>query len=106
VAALAPDADYEQVFEDTANAHAGHDHQHRHTGSGGPPGGVDPETAAAAGNGSLDEETQQIIAEAREMTAEMFADAAAEGDGGPTDDAKDGNDPGGDAADGGAANDR
>ncbi|SDY38035.1 DUF5810 domain-containing protein [Halobellus clavatus] len=117
VAALAPDADYEQVFEDTANAHAGHDHQHRHTGSGGPPGGVDPETAAAAGNGSLDEETQQIIAEAREMTAEMFADAAdaegedgptdeAEGDGGPTDDAEDENDPGDDAADGGAANDR
>ncbi|MFB6252487.1 MAG: DUF5810 domain-containing protein [Halobellus sp.] len=71
VAALASDANYEQVFEDTASAHGHESHDHQHAGVGGSPGGVDPEAAAATGDGSIDDETRQIIAEAREMTAEM-----------------------------------
>jgi hypothetical protein len=88
VAELASEADYEQVFEDTAHAH-GHDHAHQHDqqhghqhGQSGP-GAVDPEAAAAAGQGSLDEEARSILAEAREMTAEMIdSDAEAEAKGG------------------------
>ncbi|RLM90738.1 hypothetical protein D3D02_02925 [Halobellus sp. Atlit-38R] len=91
VAELASEADYEQVFEDTAHAHGhdGHTHQHGHRhghqrGQSGP-GAVDPEAAAAAGRGSLDEEARSILAEAREMTAEMIdtdteAEAGAEAD--------------------------
>ncbi|MFA1609402.1 DUF5810 domain-containing protein [Halobellus rubicundus] len=70
VAELAPEADYDQVFEDTAHAH-GHEHDHGHDHRH---GGVDPASAAAAGQGSLDEETQRILAEARELTAEMLDD--------------------------------
>ncbi|WP_256545888.1 DUF5810 domain-containing protein [Halobellus inordinatus] len=87
VAELASEADYEQVFEDTAHANGhdgythqhGHQHGHQHDQSG--PGAVDPEAAAAAGQGSLDEEARSILAEAREMTAEMIdSDAEAEAD--------------------------
>jgi len=81
VADRAPEADYEQVFEDTAHAH-GHDHDH----GGAEPGlgGVDPASAAAAGQGSLDEETRRVLAEARELTAEML-DADERGDDGSKD---------------------
>jgi hypothetical protein len=71
VARLAPEADYEQVFEDTAGGH-GHDHDH------GPAGGIDPAAADAAGAGSLDDETREVLAEARELTAEMLKDGDAD----------------------------
>ncbi|MGQ4556763.1 DUF5810 domain-containing protein [Halobellus sp. GM3] len=79
VAELAPEADYDQVFEDTAHGHGGRGTQHHH-GTGhhhgrGEPGrsdGVDPEVAAATGAGTLDEEARAILEEAREMTAEML----------------------------------
>ena len=98
VAELADDVEYEQVFEDTAHAHGhdGHTHQHgqQHGQSG--PGAVDPEAAAAAGQGSLDEEARSILAEAQEMTAEMIeSDAESDADvetdaGGETDGEADG----------------
>ncbi|WP_049985129.1 DUF5810 domain-containing protein [Halobellus rufus] len=82
VAALAEETDYEQVFEDTARAHGhgGDGHQHGsddHSrgsarGDRGGPAGFDPELAAAAGSGTLDEETRAILEEARELTAEML----------------------------------
>ncbi|WP_336024408.1 DUF5810 domain-containing protein [Halobellus salinisoli] len=82
VAELADETDYEQVFEDTAQAHGhgGNDHQHgrgdhsRGSGHGDAESstGIDPELAAAAGSGTLDEETKAILEEARELTAEML----------------------------------
>ncbi|MFB6091207.1 MAG: DUF5810 domain-containing protein [Halobellus sp.] len=83
VAEHAPETDYDQVFEDTAHAH-GHDHAHDHQ-HGDPDagvGGVDPASAAAAGQGSLDEETRKILAEARELTAEMLDDDSEDGESG------------------------
>jgi len=68
VAELAPEADYEQVFEDTAHAH-GHRHE---PGEREQSAGIDPGAAASAGRGTLDEETRAVLEEARELTAEML----------------------------------
>lgn len=56
---------------------AGHDHDHAHRG---PAAGVDPEAArerASADN--LDEDVEEILEEARELTRQQFEDAAVEG---------------------------
>jgi hypothetical protein len=78
VSDLAPEAEYEQVFEDTVGGRGGggahrHDHDHDHaTGQSGPPGGIDPASAAAAGGGELDEAARTALDEARALTAEML----------------------------------
>jgi len=84
VAELADEANYEQVFEDTAHAHGhgGHDHGHRQAGiEGSRSAGIDLEAAAAAGGGALDEEARDVLEEARAMTAEMLASDGDETDG-------------------------
>ncbi|MFD1685489.1 DUF5810 domain-containing protein [Halobellus litoreus] len=80
VAELAAEADYDQVFEDTAHTHdhAEHGHRDQQEAIGGErPAGIDPEAAAATGSGRLDEETRSVLEEARAMTAEMLASDAA-----------------------------
>ena len=96
VADLAPDAEYDQVFEDTVRNRGGagghdHDHDHSHPRAG-TPAGVDPEAAAAAGGGDLDEAARAVLDEARGLTAAMLegnADSAGDGetDGDEADDA-------------------
>ncbi|MBB6647104.1 DUF5810 domain-containing protein [Halobellus ruber] len=72
---LAPEAEYEQVFEDTVRARGGvggdHGHAHSHDGS---PAGIDPGAAAATGRGDLDEAARAVLEEARELTAEMLTE--------------------------------
>lgn len=93
VSDLAPEAEYEQVFEDTVGGRGGggadqHDHGHDHgTEQSGPPAGIDPESAAATGGGELDEAARAALDEARALTAEML-----DGDGTGGDDARDGDD--------------
>ncbi|RLM56445.1 hypothetical protein DVK02_08005 [Halobellus sp. Atlit-31R] len=72
VAELASETDYEQVFEDTAHAHGHGGHGHQHGQQPDHASGVDPEAAAAAGRGALDDEARAVLAEARELTAEMI----------------------------------
>ena len=95
VADLAPEAEYDQVFEDTVRDHEGvgehrddhaHDHGHDATRDGAP-AGVDPEVAAASGGGELDEAARAVLDEARELTAEMVDGGA--GDDGDDSDAGD-----------------
>jgi len=93
---LAPEAEYDQVFEDTVRGRGGvgtHRHDHDHgTPPAGMPAGVDPEAAAAVGQGEPDETARAVLNEARDLTAEMLdadTDAAerGEGDGDGVDDA-------------------
>jgi hypothetical protein len=82
VADLAPEAEYEQVFEDTVRDHGGigtHQHDHDRT-PGGLPTGVDPDAAAATGRGELDEDARAVLDEARGLTAEMLTDDMTDGD--------------------------
>jgi len=73
VAELAPEAEYDQVFEDTVRARGGHQHDHGHDHArDGAPAGVDPEAAAATGRDDLDEAARAVLEEARGLTAEMF----------------------------------
>lgn len=81
VADLAPEAAYDQVFEDTVHAHHGEDGAHEHGGGAHTdqptrqqPDGVDPEAAAAMGGETLDEEARAILDEARGLTAAMLDD--------------------------------
>lgn len=77
VAELAAEADYEQVFEDTAHAHDHGNRRQQEAIGGEQPAGIDPEVAAAAGSDRLDEEARSVLEEARAMTAEMLASDAA-----------------------------
>ena len=80
IAELAPAADYDRVFEDTVGPRSGgHDHDHG-AGRDAAPAGVDPETAAAAGGGELDEAARAALAEARALTAEMLDGESEDGD--------------------------
>jgi len=74
VTALAPEAEYDQVFEDTVGEHRGvGGHRHAHDAArDGTPAGVDPEAAAATGGGELDGAARAVLDEARALTAEMF----------------------------------
>jgi hypothetical protein len=82
VSELAPDAEYEQVFEDTVGGRGGggtHRHDHgrdRRTGQNGPPEGIDPASAAASGGGELDGAARAVLEEARGLTAEMLGEGA------------------------------
>jgi hypothetical protein len=76
---LAPEAEYEQVFEDTVGARGGVGGDHAH-GHDGPSGGIDPEAAAATGRGDLDEAARAVLEEARGLTAEMLAEGESNGD--------------------------
>mgnify|MGYP006914281322 FL=1 len=82
VSELAPDAEYEQVFEDTVGGRGGggahrHDHDRdRRTGQNGPPEGIDPASAAASGGGELDGAARAVLEEARGLTAEMLGEGA------------------------------
>ena len=88
VAELAPEADYDQVFEDTVGPRGGgHDHGADRDGA---PAGVDPEATAATGGKELDEPARAALEEARALTAEMLGgdetagareEADADGDG-------------------------
>lgn len=86
VAALAPDAEYDVVFEDTTDdgrererfdpdlqggAH-GHDHGHAHDHGHGADRGAGVDVDAAA----LDPEARDVVESARELTREMLADDA------------------------------
>jgi hypothetical protein len=64
VADLAPERDYEEVFEDTARGHAPGD-------AGGPD--VDPGTAHERGSApALDDDARETVERARAMTREML----------------------------------
>jgi hypothetical protein len=84
VADLAPEAAYDQVFEDTVHAHSsGGTHQHEHHDSSNTDRttrqqqrGVDPEAAAAMGGGALDEEARAVLDEARGLTTAMLDEAS------------------------------
>jgi len=96
VSELAPEAEYDQVFEDTVGARGGagaqfHDHG---TDRDGAPEGIDPESAAAAGGGELDETARAVLEEARGLTAELFegAEQEAPAPGGDDSDAPGGDD--------------
>jgi hypothetical protein len=73
---LAPEAEYDQVFEDTVRERGGvggHQHDHAHDAArDGTPAGVDPEAAVPTGGGELDEAARAVLDEARALTAEMF----------------------------------
>ena len=74
---LAPEAEYDQLFEDTVGGRGGsgghHQHGHDHgSARGGAPAGVDPEAAAVAGQGELDDAARAVLEEARGLTAEML----------------------------------
>lgn len=110
-------ADYPQVFEDTTGdtdhedpasersgalfddgGHAGHGHSHDHPGhAGGAPAGLDVEIDPASDDLS-EKERSEIMAEARELTREMFDEAADDetdtttGDGEGTDTTAEGDD--------------
>lgn len=106
VAELAPEAEYDQVFEDTVGTRGGADarfHDHG-TARDGAPEGIDPESAAAAGGGELDETARAVLEEARGLTAELFEGANEE------DPASGGDDPdasaGGDGSDPDSRGDR
>jgi hypothetical protein len=71
VADLAPEAEYDQIFEDTVGSRGGGTHEHG-SPSGGAPAGVDPEAAAVAGQGELDDAARAVLEEARGLTAEML----------------------------------
>lgn len=85
---IAEESDYDAVFEDTTEDHAGHEHQHgghqqrehdHHHGQSGHDLGVDPAAAGRqAASGELDAEAQSVLQEARAMTREMLDDADAE----------------------------
>ncbi|MFC5365461.1 DUF5810 domain-containing protein [Salinirubrum litoreum] len=90
VADLAEESDYDAVFEDTTDDHAGHghaDHAHQHGDRTGHDLGVDPAAAGRqAASAELDAEAQSVLQEARAMTREMLddgddeeADASADG---------------------------
>ncbi|GGJ15704.1 hypothetical protein GCM10008995_26910 [Halobellus salinus] len=71
---LAPEAEYDQLFEDTVGGRGGamgttHDHG---SPRGEAPAGVDPKTAAIAGQGGLDDAARAVLEEARGLTAEML----------------------------------
>lgn len=92
----APQAEYEEVFEDTVQRD-GHDHDDERGGAlfddegGHGPGrtAFDANTARQRGGvADLDEEAQGILSEAREMTQEMLG-----GDGSPDDPETDAADP-------------
>ena len=107
VAAVAPEAEYDRVFEDTV--HGGGEGRHRHDDRDGdhtPHGqeGIDPGAAAAAGRGTLDEETRAVLDEARGLTAAML-DEGDSADGGQSDDADDGRSDGADDSQPDGAND-
>jgi hypothetical protein len=99
VEGLAPDAEYEQLFDDTVHAHdsgkGGHRHSHDDgdVGADSPrrgPTDIDPEATAAAGRGTLDEEARSVLEEARGLTAAMVdADADAGSDPDPSADTDD-----------------
>ena len=84
---LAPEAAYDQVFEDTVHAHGEGDGAHEH-GDGAhtdresrrQPDGIDPEAAAATGAGALDEEARAVLNEARGLTAAMLDESSDAGD--------------------------
>ena len=71
VADLAPEAEYDRIFEDTVGGRGGGHHE-RGNGRGGAPAGVDPEAAAVAGQGELDDAARAVLEEARGLTAEML----------------------------------
>ena len=82
ITGLAPEVEYDQVFEDTVDGRGGvgaHHHDHGTTRAG-TPAGVDPEAAAATGGGELDEAARAVLDEARELTAEMLGDEDADGE--------------------------
>jgi hypothetical protein len=114
VRGLAADADYPQVFEDTTGRmEGGHDHEGDHD-HGDPPAersgalfdeapdpdapAVDPETGRARGSGRIDEETREVLAEARDLTREMLAEADEETDGNETAGAEETDDADGESA--------
>ncbi|ERG93305.1 MAG: hypothetical protein J07HQW1_03366 [Haloquadratum walsbyi J07HQW1] len=72
VVELAPSVKYDQVFEDTVHRQHGrqmHDHGH-HTASVGDKVNMDP--MDETGQTQIDTETQTVIKEARELTAQMI----------------------------------
>ena len=102
VAELAEETDYEKVFEDTVHdhGHGDHDHDHRQPGvEGTRPAGIDPEAAAAAGAGTLDEEARDVLEEARAMTAEMLDGEGDEDDSRSSAEGSETEDPGDEAGD-------
>ena len=82
VTEYAEETEYQQVFEDTVNVDGEHQHDHERSGrlfedEVRAPGrdGVPHETRTQ-GQPKVDDETKEVYEEAREMTAEMLADAA------------------------------
>lgn len=85
VADLAESADYDAVFEDTTDDHAGHQHA-GHDQDAGHDLGIDPATAGRrASTDELDAEAQSVLQEARAMTREMLADDEGDAEGGESD---------------------
>lgn len=80
----APEADYEEVFEDTVDRGASdhnHDH-HREIGGALPEGGVPaPGTGFGSAGATEDVETQRIIAKAQELTRKMREEGEDDADG-------------------------
>ncbi|WP_436928486.1 DUF5810 domain-containing protein [Halosimplex halobium] len=117
----ADEEEFPQVFEDTTGGDHDHGHDHQHgggrQGAGGPmPGGADAiENAAPAGVADLDDfegETDDVLAEAKELTRQRRENATdgADGEGGDdgstdTADGEDDEHEAADAADGDAADD-
>ncbi len=82
VADQAPDAEFEAVFEDTADS-SNHQHDHGSRAQHDQPP-VNPDAVRGRGSGSLDADAQSVLQEAREMTQELLNDnesAAADADG-------------------------
>ncbi|WP_436907517.1 DUF5810 domain-containing protein [Halosimplex marinum] len=102
--------EFPQVFEDTTGGDHDHGHDHQHgggrQGAGGPmPGGADAvENAAPGGVADLDDfegETDDVLAEAKELTRRRRANAADdESDDGADADGTDDEEGAGEAADG------
>ena len=76
VAEAAPEVEYDQVFEDTVHG-GGSRHRHHHADRpkrAGPGSSthINPDVAAAAGRGTLDEEARAVLDDALALTAAML----------------------------------
>ena len=90
VTEFAEETEYDEVFEDTTGSAGGHTHDHQHSDPARPDVADDPMGGAA--NAVVDEAVEAVLAEAQELTEEMY---------GMDDDGDNGTDTDGDAAESG-----